>query len=88
MQLKAGLDLGKARMQLLLSLGLTLLTIVPALCWPIDDDNDVKLPYAFANAYPEMQNYPERQKYVDEQNDPLFGYYAGNHNCSLAITTS
>ena len=62
-------------MKVLLSVVLTLLAIVPALCWPVNDD--VKEPYAFANVNPGVQDQmfqdypPETQRYVDDTN-----YYA------------
>ena len=59
-------------MKLIQIIGLTLLAIVPALCWP--SNGDAERLYAHANAYPGVmfQNIPERQKYVEEQYNPLY----------------
>lgn len=52
-------------MKLLLSVGLTLLAVVSALCSPINDDG--KLPYALAKAYlaQMFENNPETQRVTD-----------------------
>lgn len=58
---------GIARMKLIISVGLTLLAIVPAaLCLP--SNSDAERPYAFANGYPGMQNQNtlEVQNYIEE----------------------
>ena len=59
-------------MKLIQSIGLTLLAIVPALCWP--SNGDAERPSALSNDYPGVmfQNIPEGQKYVEEQYDPLY----------------
>ena len=57
-------------MKLMQSIGLTLLAIVPALCWPSNGDAERPL----ANTLPGVmfQNIPEGEKYVGEQYDPLY----------------
>ena len=77
-QIKKNLIPDIARMQLLLSTGLTLLLIVPALCWPMNEDTEMS--NAYANEYPRvredamLQNYPEEYNYMEGQNGPY--YYA------------
>ena len=57
-------------MKMIISVGLTLLAVVPALCWP--SNSDAERPHALANADPGVQNQNilEVQKYVDEYYDP------------------
>lgn len=73
-------------MRLLLSVAFTLLTVVPALCWPVNDD--VEKPHALANANPGVQDqvfqdYPETQDYVND----VYYYAASQGNPMHALHT-